>query len=142
MSTYMAMLKAPAKEQAQSQKGTALIEFAFVLPVFLLLLFGMITFSIALYNKTVLTMATLEGARKGAISSDTGQAKAAAEAACTNLISFGTSSTPDIPEPTIVTNTKGDKIINVSANLDYTGVYIFSYIIPISAQTSMRLESP
>ncbi len=51
-------LRAPAREHTRSQKGSVLVEFAFILPVLLMLLFGVVYFSVALYNKTVLTMAT------------------------------------------------------------------------------------
>ena len=136
------MLQTPAMEHDQSQKGNVLVEFAFILPLFLLLLFGVITFSVALYNKTVLTMATREGARAGAkyVAGQTDNtsritnAKAATTLACGNLISFGAvSSTP--PTATI-----SDNILIVRASYNYTGVYIFSAPLEIYAETSMRLE--
>jgi|GEM_PF-1010491 len=125
--------------RTQSQKGSALVEFALILPMFLLLLFGVITFSIALYDKTVLTMATREGARAGAIhdpnSSSSSRAQTAASNVCqNNLITFGDSMTP-----AITATTSGD-ILTVSANINYTGLYIFSIALPISAESSMRLE--
>ncbi|TNJ37561.1 pilus assembly protein [Chlorobaculum thiosulfatiphilum] len=55
--------QAPTAKPVRRQKGNAMVEFAFILPVFLLLLFGVIYFSVALYNKTVLAIATREGAR-------------------------------------------------------------------------------
>jgi Flp pilus assembly protein TadG len=139
MRTDDAMIQAQAKKHAQSQKGSVMVEFALILPMFLLLLFGVITFSIALYNKTVLTMATREGARAGAIhdpnSSSTSRAQTAASQVCqNNLITFGDSMTP-----AITTSTSGD-ILTVSANINYTGLYLFSVVFPISAETSMRLE--
>ncbi len=64
---------------------------AIILPVFLMIFFGMVTFSIALYNKTILTIATREGARAGAIADDTGRAESIAEQFCNdNLIFFDT----------------------------------------------------
>ncbi len=142
MPTDVAVHQAPTTEHAQSQKGNALVEFALILPVFLLLLFGVVTFSLALYNKTVFTMATREGARAGTryVANRTNtiiasSAKAAALQAChSNLISFGPEMTP------IVTTTIEGKILTVTAKGDYTGLFIFSDVILISAQTSMRLE--
>ncbi len=138
-------LHAPTTERAQSQKGSALVEFALILPIFLMLIFGMVTFSLALYNKTVLTMATREGARAGAkyVANRTNtliksNATTAVTGACGNhLISFGTAMTPII---TFNADPITDKILTVKARVNYTGLYIFSISIPISAQSSMRLE--
>jgi Flp pilus assembly protein TadG len=141
MRTDVAMLQAPTTEHAQSQKGSVLVEFGLILPVFLLLLFGVISFSVALYDKTVLTMATREGARAGAkyvangSSTIVSRASAAALQVCqNNLISFGPGMTCNVPTPAIQ-----DNILTVSANINYTGLFIFSDFL-ISAQTSMRLE--
>ena len=48
-----------------NQKGVAAIEFALMLPVLLLLVFGIIEFSVILYNKAMVTNASREGARAG-----------------------------------------------------------------------------
>ena len=48
-----------------SEKGTALIEFALVLPILLVLTAGLIEFGIALYDKAMVTNASREGARAG-----------------------------------------------------------------------------
>ena len=45
-----------------NQKGAALIEFAIVLPLLLLLVFGAIEFGLLFYNKQVITNASREGA--------------------------------------------------------------------------------
>ena len=142
MREEVARLQAPTTVHAQSQKGNVVVEFALILPLFMSLLFGVISFSVALYNKTVLTMATREGARAGAkyVSNRTdatiaSAASTAARLVCeNNLISFGSNMTCDIPTPSVQNN-----ILTVTANINYTGVFIFSEI-PISAQTSMRLE--
>ena len=42
-----------------------MVEFAIVLPLLLMLIFGMIEFSVMLYDKAMLTNATREGARFG-----------------------------------------------------------------------------
>ena len=144
MRTDIAMLQAPPTERAQSQKGSMLVEFALILPVFLLLLFGVITFSVALYDKTVLTMATREGARAGAkyvanrtnASTKSNATTAVTNACQNNLISFGTAMTPTI---TFNADPISDNQLTVSANVNYTGLYVFSGF-SISAQTSMRLE--
>lgn len=47
--------------------GTAMIEFALVLPIFLLLVFGIVNYGILLFDQAVITNAAREGARWGAI---------------------------------------------------------------------------
>jgi len=42
-----------------------MVEFAIILPIFLILVFGMIEFSILFYDKAVITNASREGARLG-----------------------------------------------------------------------------
>lgn len=134
-------LRAPAREHTRSQKGSVLVEFAFILPVLLMLLFGVVYFSVALYNKTVLTMATREGARAGVLyvagqtdySGNIRNAEAAAQSLCNSVISFGSDATP-VAQASV----SGD-ILTVSASGNYTGLYIFSGLV-LSAQTSMRLE--
>ena len=138
------MLQPPTTEHAQSQKGSVLVEFALILPVFLTLLFGVVTFSIALFNKTVLTMATREGARAGAkyVANRTNAiTKSSATTAVTNacqnnLISFGNAMTPTI---TFNADPIGDNQLTVNASVNYTGLYIFSGL-SISAQSTMRIE--
>lgn len=51
----------------KNQKGTAVVEFAIVLPMLVLLLFGIIEFSLLFYNKAMITNASREGARAGIV---------------------------------------------------------------------------
>ena len=51
------------RKKKTSQEGAAVVEFAIVLPLLLLLLFGMIEFGLLMYNKQVITNASREGAR-------------------------------------------------------------------------------
>jgi Flp pilus assembly protein TadG len=140
---HAGMHRAPAAEHARTQKGSVLIEFAFVLPVFLMLLFGVVTFSLALYNKTILTMASREGARAAAIyveDRDVEGRKLAGTTAADNvmasrLITFG-DDTPHTDEPVI----NGD-IISVRTHINYTGIFYLISGNEISATSSMRLET-
>lgn len=49
------------------ERGAAVVEFAVVVPLLLLLLFGIIEFGILLYNKAMVTNASREGARAGIV---------------------------------------------------------------------------
>jgi Flp pilus assembly protein TadG len=50
-----------------SQKGASAVEFALVLPLLLLILFGIIEFSLLMYDKAMITNASREGARRGVV---------------------------------------------------------------------------
>jgi Flp pilus assembly protein TadG len=52
---------------ARGERGAAAVEFALVLPVLLLIIFGIIDFGRMLYTKITLTEAAQTGARAGAI---------------------------------------------------------------------------
>ena len=49
----------------RGQAGSNLVEMALVSPLLLLLVFGIVDFSLALFNKAVITNAAREGARAG-----------------------------------------------------------------------------
>jgi Flp pilus assembly protein TadG len=79
------------RKDIRDQEGQAMTEFAIVLPIFVLLLFGIIQFGITFNNYITLTDAARAGARKAAVlrsSTSTNYAadcKAAVLAAATNL---------------------------------------------------------
>lgn len=54
----------------QKERGAAVVEFALVLPLLLLIVFGIIEFSILFYDKAVITNASREVAREFAIYKD------------------------------------------------------------------------
>jgi Flp pilus assembly protein TadG len=59
-------IKSPRADFINSgQRGGALLEFAIIAPLLLIILFGIIEFGLILYNKAVLTNASREGARYG-----------------------------------------------------------------------------
>jgi Flp pilus assembly protein TadG len=51
----------------KSQRGQTVVEFAFMLPLLVLFLIGILDFSILLYDKAIVTNASREGARQGSI---------------------------------------------------------------------------
>ena len=51
----------------KNQKGASAVEFAIVLPLLLLLLFGIVEFGFLLYNQAMITNAAREGARFGIV---------------------------------------------------------------------------
>ncbi|MET4637102.1 TadE family type IV pilus minor pilin [Mycetocola sp. 2940] len=63
---------------SRSEDGAAAVEFALVLPVLILLILGLIEFSLVFNTQISLTNAAREGARVMAIQNDPGVARAAA----------------------------------------------------------------
>jgi len=51
----------------KNQEGASLAEFAVLAPLFVVLLFGLVEFGLALYTKSVVTNASREGARFGVV---------------------------------------------------------------------------
>lgn len=49
----------------KSNKGQAIVEFAFVLPLMVIIVLGIIEFGVLFYNQAVVTNASREGARAG-----------------------------------------------------------------------------
>ena len=58
----------PQKPQLRNERGQTMVEFALVLPVLALLLFGVIQFGIAFNNYLAITDAARAGARKAVVS--------------------------------------------------------------------------
>ena len=53
--------------RSKKEEGSGLVEFAILAPLFVVLLFGLVEFGLALYNKGVVTNASREGARFGVV---------------------------------------------------------------------------
>jgi Flp pilus assembly protein TadG len=85
--------------QAKSRRGVAAIETALLLPLLVLLIFGMIEFGLLLYNRQVLTNASREGARFGIVQwtprRTDGEIEAVVNLYCASrLVTFGSAGGP------------------------------------------------
>jgi Flp pilus assembly protein TadG len=69
-----AMLPRPWSKRLAGQRGTALIEFALVLPILVVLTFLVVDFGRAFYVKNLLDQAAREGARQLAVGNDDARA--------------------------------------------------------------------
>lgn len=72
------------QERRSDERGQTLVEFAALLPVLCLLLFGIIQFGVVFHDYLTVTDASRVGARKAAVSRHAGDTGAAAEAAALN----------------------------------------------------------
>lgn len=77
------------------QKGASAVEFALILPLLVVILFGIIEFGLILYDQQVITNASRDGARAGIVNQTPRMGFAdiktvVDEYSKTNLITFGT----------------------------------------------------
>lgn len=82
------------QERSTGESGQTLVEFAALLPVLCLLLFGIIQFGVVFHDYITVTDASRVGAREAAVSRHTGDTGAAAEAAALEAASSLDWSTP------------------------------------------------
>ena len=133
-------------------RGGAMIEFALVLPVFIILVFGIIEFSILFYNKAVITNASREGARYGIIErvptyATSSQIIAYTKERCEDqLITFGASAAEPVVTATPSANPPdtGD-LLTVEVSYLYTYLVMSSLLninqtVNLSATTVMAYE--
>ena len=134
----------------RNQKGAAMVELAIVMPVLLVLIFGMIEFSIMFYDQAVITNASREGARAGIVYAfpnriTAGEITTTVGNYCSGrLITFGGSNQASTSVSGQCANA-GDAI-TVSVNYPYNFLVIPNLIqgltgpINLSAITVMRCE--
>jgi len=106
----------------QQQKGAAAVEFALILPILLLVFFGIVELSLALYDKAIITNASREGARAGIVLSSPKMTEAQIRDVVltyTNgaLLSLGASTAPTV---TVVQSTPSSFPSNLSVTVSYT----------------------
>ena len=142
-------------KKAKRQEGASAVEFALILPLLLILVFGIIEFSILFYDKAMITNASREGAREGIVydydpdgglnhPDDAEIVATVAQYVQNHLISFGASS---VVSTTITRagDAAGDAL-TVTVNYDYNFLVFDSLLslvggpILLDAVTVMRLE--
>ncbi len=137
----------------QRQKGAEIVEFALVLPLLLLILFGIMEFGIVFFDKAIITNASREGARAGVVSRSPVLSNDDITTIVNNysvgLVSF--SSSVASPVVTVTTTTiAAEQFLTVKVEYSYTflvfgnlmSLFIPSFSNPIvlSASTVMRYE--
>lgn len=142
--------RAQGRHGLRRQAGSAAVEFALVLPLLLLLLFGIVEFSIALYDKAVITNASREAARAGVIykvpQMTVAQITSVAQNYASNyLITFGSPATMTVAVDQSSGTTTGLPL-KVTLSYTYSGLALGKIINPlvgaiqISAVTTMDYE--
>jgi len=114
--------RAHSPRHPHAQRGAAAVEFALVLPILLLVFFGIVELSLAMYNKTILTNASREGARAGIVLSSPKMTESQIRdvvLAYTNgaLLSLGSSTPPTV---TVAQSSPASFPYNLSVTVSYT----------------------
>ena len=145
------------KRIIKDQKGGALIEFAIILPLLVILVIGIIEFGLLCYNKQVIANASREGARAGIVqrTDDDGNTllsnaevgtliEGIVQSYCSQrLITFGSNN-----PPTVVSNGMNGVF---QQDLSVQVTYIYNFLVPVlfqlgttktlNAETVMKMEA-
>lgn len=123
------------------QRGQSLVEFALVLPIFLIVVFGIVDFGMGLRGWITITSAAREGARVGAVYAIPGTGgTTASPASCTTVAAGDTSSIAGRS----CTAADGLPLANVAVGVDGAGgetgdpvrvkvTYDYNYITPLGS---------
>ncbi|OXI92861.1 pilus assembly protein TadE [Burkholderia sp. AU33647] len=120
----------------KQQRGVAVVEFALVLPLLLLILFGIVEFGLVMFDQAVITNASREGARAGIVlkspkASTTDIQNVALNYCQTHLISLGSASTPTVAVPSGQGGSFGTPL-TVTVTYKFTGLALGSWIGPLT----------
>ncbi|MEP7334302.1 MAG: TadE family protein [Actinomycetota bacterium] len=129
------------QERSSDERGQTLVEFAALLPVLCLLLFGIIQFGVVFHDYLTVTDASRVGARKAAVSRHVGDTGAAAEAAALNAAN-------GLNGPGLTANCEADDwstpgsdvscTVNYPYSIDVLGLVVKSGVL--TSVTTERLE--
>ena len=128
------------------EEGSALVEFALILPLLVLLLFGVIEFGLLLYNQQVITNASREGARYGIVAR-VPERRSVAEITqvvndycASNMITFGSGTPSTTANPHSLTATFGDDL-TVTVSFQYDFLVLPGFIGSLIGGTDLRAET-
>ena len=128
MPTYAKALKPSRSRGARRMSGAAAVEFALVFPLLLLVVLGAIEFGVALYDKAMLTNASREAARAGAMLKTPPMTTSDIRGVALNysqgkLVTFGANTSPTVA----VANPDGNT--NTGSRLQVTVSYTFNGLL-------------
>ncbi|MDF2445888.1 MAG: pilus assembly protein [Moraxellaceae bacterium] len=136
-----------------SATGAAVIEFAFVLPLLLILFFGIVEFSVAFYNKAIITNASREAARSGIVYVGPGtrlsdeRIRAIALASSQGLITFNhRDAAPTVAIAVTDSPDFEQDLLTVTVHYQYSGLGLGAILtavtepMDLTASTTMKIE--
>jgi len=133
----------------ERQHGAAAVEFAIILPLLVVLLFGIVEFGLALFDKAVITNASREGARAGIVFHDPvvsdSEIRAIVSSYCQNrLVTFGANKNVTTTITREGASTGDDLTVRVAYRYDFLVLpgFINSLAggLNVGAVTVMRME--
>jgi hypothetical protein len=144
--------KRKGEKTRKRHRGSAAVEFAIILPILIVLLFGIVEFGLMLYDKAVITNASREGARYGILFRNPGH-----EVTCSDitgvitaytadrLVTFGSDASVNTDYPSGCSPTSGsDLTVRVSYHYGYLVLpgFVGSLAGPVNlvGQTTMVKE--
>jgi Flp pilus assembly protein TadG len=132
------------------QRGVAMVEFSLIVPLFILLAFGIVEFGLILYDKAMITYASREAARAGIVLQSPKLTAAQISTVASNrlassLVSFGGGATPSI---TVSPSTGGGNFgTSLTVNISYTykgflmGGALAALTGPLTIQSSTTMNN-
>ena len=135
-----------SRKNRKGERGTAIVEAAFILPVLLLLLSGVLEFGQIFMIKQVITNAAREGARLGAINLDNTEALSTANTISQDYLERSGMDMSAVNVDSIFSELSGNRAIQVTINYDYTSRLAgwgpgISDSISLRSRTVMRREA-
>ena len=126
------------------ERGAAAVEFALLLPVLMLILFGIIEFGMIMYSREVITNASREGARTGIVQATVKPTTGEIQTVVTNYLT-GTGVDPNAVTIAIAgAGLTAPNTLNVTVTYPYNffapGVLGLGNTINLTGQTVMRHE--
>jgi hypothetical protein len=143
------------KAQINNQRGTSAVEFAIILPLLVVFIFGIIEFGLVFYNKAMVTNASREAARSGIVYRDppvtVAEIQGVVDSYCGGmLVSFGGNPGAVTTVPSGECTNHGDElVVNVAYQYEFLLIpdFLAAFfsggmpgIIDVSAVTRMRCE--
>jgi Flp pilus assembly protein TadG len=131
------------------QTGSNIVEFALILPLLLVLVFGIIDFGLALFDKAVITNASREGARAGMVFKVPRMTDAEIRAVVqnytsTHLVTFGAQNLQTtitrVDNDGVGGNTSSGDTLNVVVNYPYRYL-VMDKLVPSLGSLNLRATS-
>ena len=133
-------------KKINNQNGAAMVEFAIVLPLLLILICGVIEFGVMFYDKAVITNASREGARAGITGVANSDIEDIVKDYCKfNLINLSNNDFDPAADPYDDISISIDGSNDLTVRLEYSydlllGSFFGFDNTTISAETVMRME--
>lgn len=133
-------------QRGRNERGAAVVEFALILPILVLFVFGIVEFGRAYSARIQLTAAVREGARAGALGGDVVAAtKAGAPGLTPGLITVTYTPTPGSTCTAASSSTTTTTVVSSTSTTiptaTVTATYPFSYTIPLFRSGTWTLSA-